>query len=682
MDAPDSPPTRTPSTPALAAILDRCAAAEGAAPALKTEAAALAGLDEPDARFALALVQLELARKGDAEARAAMLQTADSLLHYWRDRSGDELAEIHPALVSLWGSASSILAGYEMAQFKRALATCWEMRKDAPLLQLAIQDLAPEGNRRVEFAKCLYHLELARMFVDESRAEFAQRAALVHEAYHSKEVAESLVGDDEGLSTLWKDLIPYLDEFFESVEAAEEEQRRASGEFADPDPDGEADTRQHRSVLVDTQPEAEAAPPAEVVPGPPEAKTAPHQPVGVDQLKTVVVQGQFSVPRPVPSPVPSAAELDAALDVPPSASAPRAPLAVAAPEGAVTAPSEAATPVGTDAVPPAMTTSVPEPEVELDITEAEELPPPRPGDDSTPKLDALDLVGATTPAEKKPDDQTLPPGQMVVLGPDEATPHEGVAAVGTPSLFDAWLNPPPPRRRQSEPELEVIEDIDPLPSGPPPPPNTTPRPSRPPAPPPNLTPPPGTLKAAVPPKPPAPSRPPPARPPPPSLDIAADDYTPDAQTLDFWRYTESTIGLLPPADEPRLDRRPLAVDGRAERKKLNGWLDGMGRRFDAVPEARAMACLVKMSMAAQVKEKTLFGAPNPKRKEAFLAAFQLLTPDPLAAGHAAVWFALDGPETLQTLHSAMETLQDFLQFCARNTKDPLSADAAAEFLGL
>ena len=52
----------------------------------------------------------------------------------------------------------------------------------------------------------------------------------VKEAYLSPEIAQGLVGDDAGLSALWKDLIPYLDEFFENLEAEEERRQAAEAE--------------------------------------------------------------------------------------------------------------------------------------------------------------------------------------------------------------------------------------------------------------------------------------------------------------------------------------------------------------------------------------------------------------------------------------------------------------------
>ena len=160
------------------------------------------------------------------------------------------------------------------------------------------------------------------------------------------------------------------------------------------------------------------------------------------------------------------------------------------------------------------------------------------------------------------------------------------------------------------------------------------------------------------------------------------DYEPTADALAFWQYTEAALGLLGEDVAPRAGSRVLSADGRGERKKLNVWLETAGGRVGHVPEARAMQRLLRLYMAAQVKEKTLFGQPNPKRTEAFRTALGLLSADPGAAGRAAVWFHLDGDQTLEHLQAGLEVVQDFLQFCARQNRDPLDGASADEFLGL
>jgi hypothetical protein len=47
-----------------------------------------------------------------------------------------------------------------------------------------------------------------------------------------------------------------------------------------------------------------------------------------------------------------------------------------------------------------------------------------------------------------------------------------------------------------------------------------------------------------------------------------------------------------------------------------------------------------------------------------------------------VWFELDGAETCEHLQVGLEVVADFLQYCARQNKDPLDGAAADEFLAM
>ena len=214
----------SPSSDILDAI-SRCAAAMDDEAQLRDELHVLRLSSDPLAHFATSLIDLERARRGDPEARAAVPEVAESLLVFWNDGDGPELAQTHPFLQGLWAAASSLLERFELGRLDEALFDCWKARTDAGRLTVAIEELLPEGNRRVEFARCLYHLELARLMVDSSRAEFARRAGLLSEAYQDSAVADELIGRDPGLEHLWKEVVPYLDEFFEHLE--EEAKRRA-----------------------------------------------------------------------------------------------------------------------------------------------------------------------------------------------------------------------------------------------------------------------------------------------------------------------------------------------------------------------------------------------------------------------------------------------------------------------
>ncbi len=567
----------------VAAGIDRCAAAFEDLPLLRDEVNQLRQHPEQTAEFATALFDLERVQRGDPEARQQLIEVADALLVFWRERSGDALADSHPVLGPLWARASKMLILFEIKQFKRALDVCWEAKSDAAQLQTAIAALLPAGNRRVEFAACLYHLELARLFVHTSRAEFARRASLVHEAYHSKETAEELVGDDLGLQHLWEELVPYLDEFFEALEAEQEKKLRSN---------------------MKTDPGGEAAVPRESVP---------------------------------PTEIPALAK-----------------------KAAPTLDDVTEAPVGVTFLGPAPTRT--------SRSAAETTNP------GMPLFEAIDL-----PAAPAPKDLTPTPA-----------PIEAIEEVLAP-LPNA--PPPPPSNFTPAPGTLFAAEFDVA--------DTAPRIAhRPPLPPSNFTPTPGSIPAFTVAEPDLTGRRtvgsdsgildlqdiidevpiPPARPNWPSLEVELGDYEPDEAAQTFWRHTEEALTLLPSPDAPRMDRRTLSADGRAERKKLNGWLDSVGRGFDTVPEAKTFACLMKLYMAAQLKEKSLFGGVNAKRKEAFISALELLSAEPLAAGHCAVWFELDGKETLEHLGTGLEVLTDYLQFCARENLDPLDPAVPSQFM--
>jgi hypothetical protein len=554
-EAPPSAPSAPLNPPAVASAIGRCAESLLDVDRLRGEVNVLKGMQGELAKFSAALFELECAKRGDPDARSNMLDTADRLLTFWRDKSGDLLAAAHPTLSQLWSDASALLISFEKKRVNRALSACWEARTDAALLERALQDLTPAGDRRVEFATCLYHLELARLFVDSSRAEFAKRIRLVHEAYGDRSVADQLVGDDPGLKHLWDDLVPYLDEFFEAQEQ-EEEAARKRAEAQDQEEDAARKKAEQPPEPSLEQALAQAQHPSAEQLAEAEAMFPAHE---VSNAEVSALSEPLFSPSGTPAPSFSALE-----------------------------PGEV---------------SVPPPADEVEIIESRELTPP-PG--------------------PPPDDTLIPPPPPPLSDP-------AVPAVA------------PPPRAPTDSEVEVVE-LDEVQEQPPPPPRSQ-------------------------------------RPVGRELDVLVD-YEPGPEAQAFWRHTEAALQLLPDPSTARLGSRVLSADGRAERKKLNGWLDGLTGRFQDLPEAKAMQCLMRLYMAAHVKEKTLFGQPNPKRKEAFRTALGLLSADPDAAGRAAVWFELDGKETLEHLHVGLEQLADFLQFCARNKRDPLDGAAADEFLGL
>jgi hypothetical protein len=282
----------------------------------------------------------------------------------------------------------------------------------------------------------------------------------------------------------------------------------------------------------------------------------------------------------------------------------------------------------------------------------------------------------------RPEVKTDPAGAHPALGSTPEVPSFRTLVKNGQSISP----PPPPPGNLTPPgswvpEADIIEDADVLVVAPPPPPPV------------DLTPP-GAWK---PPKDPtgdielvdievdAQPPPPPHLTPAHGLEaVIADaeevefDYEPDDSTLNFWDYTFASLQLAP-TDGMRT--RMLATESRGDRKRLTTFLDGLAPHL-AVPEARAFASLVRLVLAGETKEKSLFGQANPRRKEALAAAFSMLTANPEAAGRAAVWFEMDGNETQEALARGLELLMPFLAFCGRESLDPLHHETIAKYLAV
>jgi hypothetical protein len=553
----------------IAESITRCIEAMSDLDRLRDELHGLRVSSDPRAQFATALFDLDRARRGDPQARSELIDVADRLLVFWRQGSGGGFAVMHPQLEDLWASATSLLISFEQKRFTKALAECWEHRANTALLQQSIEGLQPSGNRRVEFARCLYHLELARQFINTSRAEFASRAGLLSEAYQSEDVAKELIGKDQGLDHLWHDLKPYLDEFFEMMEEEAARRERAQALLA-----AEAEIalrRTHPSALEPT-----ASPPI-------------LEPVRTDPLIEVPVEFDVDVKVEVvdPQKVPSFLTL----------------------MSGVRDENPRKTPLQTVAVPPA--------------------PPPNttppgswfpPAGITTEPIDMFDVIEAVEAAAP-----LLPPA------PPDLTPP------------GAWMP-------SADGDIEIVEADEGF-AGPPPPPPMTPAQGI------------------------------PVRRRPQMLDIVLDEDDPDQATVAFWQFATKSLDLLPDPRQPREVMRLLNVENRGDRKKLTGYIEAAEPYARQNADARAFSCLLRLMLAGQLKEKSLFGQPNARRAEAFAQAFALLSTNPRAAGHGAVWFEMDGVETMQALQRGLEMLMRYVSWCARERRDPLEGAAQAEFLG-
>lgn len=511
----------------VATAIERCATVVGDLDALKDALHELRLSSDDRAQFATALFDLDRARRGAADARLTMLLVADALLAFWREGTGEALATQHPVLQRLWHEASELLKTFEDKRLERLLQACWDARADATALLEAVAELQPDGVRRVEFARCLYHLELARLSVAESRAEFSARVGLLTEAYQDEAVARELIGDDAGLERLWIELLPYLDEFFELQE--------------------------HR-----------ARPPEP--PPPPPRPSEPRSP-------------RPSAPRPS-APVPRFQSL--LHEAPPAPPPPRElPLAARR-------------------------------QIDRSLLKTQRIVPPVVAGAEPPTLEPPTLE----PPTFEPD--TLEPD---TLEPDPVDPDDGIDAITDTTPFERLPPPPPPALTPAQ-GVPAIDDAD-------------------------------------------------------LLDDDEPLYEPDEATLDFWGHTFEVLQLAGGA-EGRNEQRLFTTESRADRRRLTGYLDTLGPHLD-VPEARAFACLVRLLLTVQTKEKGLFGQPNPLRHEAMRLALGLLSTDPAAAGRAAVWLELDGPQTREQLSKGLEVLMRYLAWCARAQQDPLDPDGPRRF---
>lgn len=681
-----------PTTDPLKGSIERCAAALGDRVRLKQELTGLRDAADARAHFARALFQLELAKSGDPEARSNIPAVADALLVFWRDGSGDALAQLHPALGPLWVGAASLLISFEIKRFEKALHDCWLERSDAVRLKVAMDGLQPDDNQRVEFARCLYHLELARLGIDASRAQFAQRVGLLMEAYRDQALARELVGDDQGLAHLWTEVKPYLEEFFdaqEEQEAAKQEPTRRVN-IADITPrDGRTDTTpQHR---------LEPAPGTEERPA-----------IGAESTSTAPT-GQMasaSSEEPPPSTTPPAIAPVVARPVPsfralvhnnpefvaPTSTAPQhTKPALAAPPPPAAAPPGGLVNASTlfDAELLSASLAPRPPKAPAPLLEEHSAPTPPGGSaahlgetfaPTPPGGSAQPLGESFTP--------TPPGGSAQALGDAFApTPPGGSAAL----LGDAFAPTPPgglAQARASEVEVPLGDFSSPTPPGG----NAMPL-----RPPPlgehvQVTPPGGEVEILeadeAPPPPPRPPPPPPAITPVDGVeaalsieeDISAEvelDDAPDEATLAFWDYTFASL-QLPPVEgqKPRM----FTTESRSDKKRLATYVDGLTPHH-GVPEAKVLGTIVRLLLAAETKEKSLFGQSNPRRQEALGEAFSLLAGgSPEAAGKVAVWFELDGAETEAGLHRALDLLLPFLGFCARHGLDPTAPEAAKRYL--
>jgi hypothetical protein len=510
------------------------------------------------------------------------------------------------------------------------VARCLAVVADPVALRQELGGLAGMTSQRAQFAYCLFSLDLARLGESEARASFSRHAGILLEAHRDPDLTRYLLGENAELAKRWQTFVPLLVEFDKARSASEEEQ--ASGPQilstvpapAITLPPGAAEL----SALFGTP-----LPGAVTAEGPPDAALA------------VTVEACFAARGDLAA---LQAAMEALLAFP---SSDRLSFALClfdlerVRRGADAAKADFA--AGTGQL--------------LAAYRDAQLAAQLIGD--SPGLRALwtDLVPYLEEFFEGPDDDAY---EVVEEAP---APAEEVHAVDDLQIEEAPLEIEV-QADDTELALEVVEEA--------------PASARPP-PPPNVTPPPGRVAAITGPGLPAgrPANPSyrraslPPRPPPPPSPVASPE------TLAFWAHTERTLSLLPDEHGQLSGRQVFGTQSREQRAALKHLARDVLERFPGSPEARALGCLIELYVAAQQKEKTLFGKPNDKRQLALQDALSLLAADPVAAAHVAVLFEWDGPETVVAFGMVVDAMQRFLAHCARERLDPLTPAAVQAFKG-
>jgi hypothetical protein len=175
------------------------------------------------AQLAAALLDLEHARRGSVESKAYIPEAAKLLLHTWRNEKPATLLRGDLTLTKLLEESIVLLRLFEAKRLSKQLNDCWDAREDVPRLKAAVSALSPPGHRRVEFAVCLYSLQLVRLGVKEAEGAFHQRVLLLKEAFFSPALASQLQGSNIGLAQLWQEVQPMLTHYFSHAASKSQE---------------------------------------------------------------------------------------------------------------------------------------------------------------------------------------------------------------------------------------------------------------------------------------------------------------------------------------------------------------------------------------------------------------------------------------------------------------------------
>lgn len=145
----------------------------------------------------------------------------------------------------------------------------------------------------------------------------------------------------------------------------------------------------------------------------------------------------------------------------------------------------------------------------------------------------------------------------------------------------------------------------------------------------------------------------------------------------FWEYTEKALGRVPDPAQSMIGAQSFPVARSSDRTHLVRFAHDLVARYPQCAQARALAALTLLYVAAQEKERGLLGV-NKSRLKLLRSGLALLG-DARAAGQVAVLFESDGPDTRQAFAPVVDLVWSYLGFCAREGLDPGLPESAALF---
>jgi hypothetical protein len=126
----------------------------------------------------------------------------------------------------------------------------------------------------------------------------------------------------------------------------------------------------------------------------------------------------------------------------------------------------------------------------------------------------------------------------------------------------------------------------------------------------------------------------------------------------------------------------FTLDSGGDIDRFEGFVQAVAERGPRVPSARGLASLGHLYLGTHLRQRNLFGRPNPRRLAALRAGLKELPEDLPSMERAAEIFAFEGAAVNREFQKVTELLIDYLRFCWREQRHPRSAASVDAYLAL